>query len=505
MACDACYDPAVTRLPPLHRTAVILALAALGVGASPAPLTAAALRPHILLILVDDLGYGDAGCFNAASKIPTPAIDGLAAEGMRFTDAHAPGPLCHVSRYGLLTGEYPFRTDVSVWPQQPVIRRDQPTIASLLKTRGYHTAMIGKWHLGFAEREPDQSWFGGPVDCGFDSYFGIRASTDIPPYFYIRDRRVVEPPIERIAAGKSEGWSPIQGAFWREGGIAPNLKLKDVLPRFTREAIQVIEHHRSEGEDQPLFLYLALPAPHTPWLPAPDYRNQSGAGLYGDFVVMVDHMIGRVLNALKAAGYAEETLVIFTSDNGPVWYDVDVARYGHDSAGGLRGMKGDAWEAGHRMPFIVRWPGHVKANTTSAQTICFTDLFATFAAITGAPIPDGAGLDSENFLPVLTGDQPESGSVRGPLVMESARGLRMIRSGPWKLIEGTGSGGFSDSRDNSIPGPGPGGATAANPPGQLYHLVEDRGETTNRYLDHPEVVARLRSEMERVLARANRN
>ena len=193
-------------------------------------------RPNIVVILVDDMGYGDPGCFNADSKIPTPNIDSLARDGMKFTDAHASGPLCHVSRYGLMTGSYPFRTNVGVWRSKPVIESGQMTIASLAKTQGYRTAMVGKWHLGFQENGYDKPLPGGPVDVGFDSYFGIRASTDIPPYFYIRNDQAVQPPTDRIEANDSDGWSPIQGAFWREGGIAPNLKLAEVLPRFTDEA-----------------------------------------------------------------------------------------------------------------------------------------------------------------------------------------------------------------------------------------------------------------------------
>lgn len=193
--------------------------------------------PNVVIILVDDMGYGDPGCFNPQSKIPTPNIDALARDGMRFTDAHAPGAVCHPSRYGLLTGCYPFRTDVSVWPRSSVIDRGQMTIASLLKSRGYRTAMVGKWHLGFDEKGYDKPLRGGPVDRGFDSFFGIRASTDIPPYFFIRDDRAVAPPTGHIEASHGEGWSPVQEAFWRAGGIASDLKLEDVLPRFTEEAI----------------------------------------------------------------------------------------------------------------------------------------------------------------------------------------------------------------------------------------------------------------------------
>ncbi|MCH7920640.1 MAG: sulfatase-like hydrolase/transferase [Planctomycetes bacterium] len=452
--------------------------------------TATAETPNILIVLVDDMGYGDPGCYNPDSKIPTPHIDSLAREGMRFTDAHAPGALCHPSRFGLLTGQYPFRTDVGQWRRRPTIKEGQTTIASLLRTQGYRTAMVGKWHLGFQENGYDKTLAGGPVDRGFDTYFGIRASTDIPPYFYIRGNHAVLPPTEHIEANDSAGWSPIQGAFWRAGGIAPNLRLKDVLPRFTEEAVKIIGDHAKADTQKPLMLYLAYPAPHTPWLPSPEFQGRSKAGMYGDFLVMVDEMIGRVLKALEKAGMANDTLVIFSSDNGPVWYDRDVERFGHDASGGLRGMKGDAWENGHRMPFLVRWPGRVRAGSVSHQTICFTDMLATFASVTGADLPADAGPDSFSILPVLLGEQREDEPIRGSLVIPSANGTMTIRSGPWKLITALGSGGFSK--------PGRIKPTAGGPKGQLYNLVDDRGETNNLYLQRPAIVKRLSDELARI-------
>lgn len=450
-------------------------------------------HPHVVVILVDDMGYGDPGCYNPQSKIPTPHIDRLAAEGMKFTDAHAPGALCHPSRYGMLTGRYPFRTDTSQWPKKPLIDDGQVTIATLLRDAGYATSMVGKWHLGFAEDGYDKPLPGGPVDRGFNEFFGIRASTDIPPYFFIRGDRAVNPPSGHIAANQSDGWLPIQGAFWREGGIAPDLKLAEVLPRFTDEAIEVI---RRRDAAKPLMLYLAYPAPHTPWLPTPEFEGKSGAGMYGDFMMMVDHEIGRVLAALEASGMAGETLLVFTSDNGPIWYPEDIARFGHDSAGGLRGMKGDAWEGGHRMPFIVRWPGRVAAGSTSRQTVCLTDLMATFAEVVAAVLPPSAGPDSFSLLPVLEGRQPDDKPVRGPLVMQSgSNGAMVIRAGDWKFIDRPGSGGFSPS-----PKPQPG-----DPPAQLYNLREDPAERNNLHRQHPERVAELtRLMMEIVDAPASR-
>ncbi len=449
-------------------------------------------KPNVLIILVDDMGYGDPGCYNPKSKIATPNIDRLAREGMRFTDAHAPGPLCHPSRYGLITGRFPFRTDISVWPKKPLVAAGQATVASLLKSQGYRTAMVGKWHLGFLEDGYDKPLPGGPLACGFDSYFGMRASTDIPPYFFIHGDRAVNPPTQHIAAHNSEGWSPIQGEYWREGGIAPDMALKDVLPRFTEEALGVIRSHAEEKQDTrtPFMLYFAPTAPHTPWLPSAEFAGKSGAGMYGDFAMMVDAEIGRLLAALDTADIAKDTLVIFTSDNGPAWYDSDVQRLGHASAGGLRGMKSDAWEGGHRMPFIVRWPGRIKAGTVSEQTICFTDVLATLAEVCGAKMPDDAGPDSFSFLPVLQGTQPADKPIRAPIVMQagSAASMMLIRSGDWKLINGLGSGGFS--KPSSIkPAPG-------EPAVQLYNLRTDPGERTNLAAEHPEKVKELLAAMQ---------
>lgn len=452
-------------------------------------------HPNIVFILVDDMGYGDPTCYNANSKTPTPNIDSLARDGMRFTDAHASGPLCHMSRYGLLTGRYPFRTNVNLWRKQPLIKAGEATIATVLKSAGYRTAMVGKWHLGFDESKGyDHPLPGGPVDCGFDSFFGIRASTDIPPYFYIRDDRAVAPPSNQIEARNTEGWTNIQGEFWRAGGIAPELELKDVLPRFTDEAIAVIDDHATSTSEQPLMLYLAYPAPHTPWLPSKEFQCKSGASMYGDFVMMVDHMIGRVLSALDKAGMTDDTLVIFSSDNGPVWYEHDVDRFDHDSSGGLRGMKADAWECGHRMPFLARWPGRVPAATTSDQTICFTDMLATFASIVDQPLSAADGPDSFDVSPAFFGK--DDGPIRDALVIRSGSKHMTIRMGDWKMITALGSGGFS--KPNRIK------PAQRDPAGQLYHLGRDLGETSNRYLQEPAVVERLKKRLAEIEAGPHR-
>ena len=441
--------------------------------------------PHVVVVLVDDMGYGDPGCFNPKSKISTPNIDALASQGMKFTDAHAPGPLCHLSRYGLITGCYPFRTDVTKWPAEAVVGEGQETIATLAKRAGYRTAMVGKWHLGFKEQGYDQPLRGGPIDCGFDSFFGMRASTDIAPYFYIRGDRAVQAPTSTIEENRPESGLPVQGAFWRGGGIAPDLELKDVLPRFTQEAVRVIEEHAGANDDQgPLLLYLAYPSPHTPWLPSEEFAGKSGAGTYGDFVMMVDHQIGLVMEALRSEGMEEDTLVVFTSDNGPVWIDDDRDRFGHDSAGGLRGMKGDAWEAGHRMPFIITWPGVIQPGAVSEQTICFTDLLATFSDIFEQPIDGVDATDSYSILRELLGVQPTDQSVRPPVVTQAGSAPEMfaIRGKNWKYITALGSGGFSKPKRVEPSGD--------QPTGQLYDLENDPGETVNLFDEHPQVVAK---------------
>jgi arylsulfatase A len=399
--------------------------------------------------------------------------------------------VCHPSRYGLLTGQLPFRGDDGAWRERPSIAADRTTIASLLQRENYPTAMVGKWHLGFTEQGYDQPMTGGPVDRGFDTYFGIQASTDITPYFYIAGDRALVPPRDTIPDPNSEGWSNIQGAFWRGGGIAPNLQLDQVLPRFTDGAVGVIRDHARRGVEVPLFLYLAYPAPPPLWLPSAEFQGVSGASMYGDFVAMVDYMVGRVLTALEQSGMADDTLVIFSSDNGLVWFPEDVAKYDHDAVGGLRGMKGDAYEGGHRMPFMVRWPGKVKAGATSDQLICFTDVMATLAEVTGHALGPADGPDSISFLPPLTQAAARVDGRRESLVLQSSRGLFSVRSGKWKYINGAGSGGFSGRNERGI--------KMADPEKQLYNLEADPAETTNLIDAHPDVARRLEQQLEAIL------
>ncbi|HEX4149624.1 MAG TPA: arylsulfatase [Pirellulales bacterium] len=436
-----------------------------------------ARRPNIVLILADDLGYGDPGCFNAKSKILTPNLDRLAAEGMRFTDEHSAGALCTPTRYGLMTGRYPQRTTLEP-ARSPCIEEGRMTVASLLADRGYQTAMIGKWHLGFDKQGWDKPFGGGPVDRGFASFFGIPLSTDLPDYYYIEGDRVVAAPSLPIAEHHSPGWSKVQGEFWRAGKIAPGMQLSEVLPNFTDRAVQIIGEAKRQ---QPLFLYLAFSSPHTPWLPSAEFKGRSEASMYGDFTMMVDQAVGRVLKALEQAGMADDTLVMFTSDNGPQWDPADIERLGHDSAGGWRGKKGQPYEGGHRMPFIARWPGKVKAGSASRQLMSHCDVMATLAAITGSELPRDAGEDSFNLLPVLLGLQSEDQPIRETLMLSTGRTI-FVRQGPWKLLQ---------TQGKIKPG------EAA---GELYNLADDPAEAKDLYAQHPEIVERLTQLKDRLVS-----
>jgi arylsulfatase A-like enzyme len=447
--------------------------------------------PNIVFILADDMGYGDVGAYNDNSRIPTPHIDRLATQGMRFTDAHAAAAVCVPSRYGLLTGRHPHRVRTQDWRERPLIDAQRTTLASALRDRGYTTYMVGKWHLGFENDDGydcSRPLRGGPVDRGFDHYFGIPASLDQPPYFYIRDDRCVEAPTDTTTGNQSdaEQWTDIQGAFWRSGDKAPGFEHEAVLPRFEREARSYLNTHREKRAREPLFLYMALAAPHTPWLPPDSLRGTSEAGLYGDFVRQVDETVGRVLETLDRLDMRDNTLVVFSSDNGPVWYQADVERFGHRATDRFRGMKSDAWEGGHRVPFLARWPGRIPENTTSDQLLSFTDLLSTFADV-GGPSLAGESTDGINMQPVLTAERD---SVERDGAVFQGVYYKAVRDGPWKLIPGLGSGGFISTPNTRPPGPG-------EPDGQLYHLGNDPGEQNNLYDERPAVVDRLTEQLRR--------
>ena len=445
-----------------------------------------AAKPNLVFIMMDDLGYGDTSCYNPQSKIRTPHIDALAESGMRFTDAHSPCSWCIPSRYGLLTGRFPTRTD------DYHIKAGTPTIASYLRDRGYATGMVGKWHNGFDNKNEWNGVLGdGPCGCGFETFFGIPHSLDIQPYLYIENDRAVQPPSLEIERGKvvtqgiypTEGWNDIQGAFWRKGKIAPGFKHDEVLGKFTARALEFLD---KQSKAKPFFLYLAYAGPHTPWLPSREFTGKSGAGIYGDFMMEIDEHVGQIVKKVKD-DFAENTLIVVTSDNGPVWYEKDVERLGHNSIGALRGMKGDALEAGHRVPFIAAWPGRIPAGGTCDQTVCFTDLLRTMSAIIGEPLQAGVGIDSVDISPLLFGEG--SRQVRDVTVHQGIK-LAAIRKGDYKLIPGQGTGGTFNERKP------PEGA----PKAQLYNMKKDPGESNNLYANPEYATVRkdLESELEKL-------
>ncbi|HEX5023971.1 MAG TPA: arylsulfatase, partial [Agriterribacter sp.] len=388
--------------------------------------------PNIVYILADDMGYGDVSINNPESKIATPHIDGLAKQGMRFTDAHTTSSVCTPSRYSLLTGRYPWRSRLPVGVlrgySRTLIDAGQPTVAALLKTKSYTTGVVGKWHLGLdwvpkdaftdsikpafnknnlygitQEMNPDHINFseapvGGPTTQGFDYSYILPASLDMPPYCYLENDRLTESLTAHTDGNKLE--SGYTGPFWRAGLMTPSFDFYDVLPAFTRKANDFIK--KQAGSQNPFFLYFPMPAPHTPWVPGENFKGQSQAGEYGDYVQEVDDAVGQVLHTLDSMGLSENTLVIFSSDNGPYWRENFVDQFHHKAAGPFRGMKGDAFEGGHRVPFIVRYPGKVKAGTTSNLPTTLANLMATCAELVGEQSKRFETEDSYSILPVLT-------------------------------------------------------------------------------------------------------
>ncbi len=453
------------------------------------PARAAADSPNVVYILADDMGYGDVSCLNEKAAWKTTHMDRLASEGMIFTDAHSGSAVCTPTRYGILTGRYAWRSrlksGVLSGKSRHLIQPERLTVAKLLKRNGYHTACIGKWHLGWdwAEKEGNSKEIdysrpvrNGPSVNGFDYSYNHSGSLDMAPYVYVENDRVTAPP-DRVTDNKD-----YQG-FWRKGATGSDFEHLDVLPNFTRRAVRYVRSRAREKT--PFFLYLALPAPHTPILPTKEFAGKSGTNPYGDFVLQVDDTVGQVMKAVEEAGVAGNTLFIVTSDNGcsPRAQFEELARFGHDPSGVFRGHKADIFEGGHRVPFLVRWPAKVKAGSRSKETICLTDLMRTCADLLGAPLPDHAGEDSVSFLPALLG-QKAAKPLREATVHHSINGSFAIRAGDWKLALCPGSGGWSAPKPN---------AAFKNklPLVQLFNLRQDVGETTNVAGEHPEVVARL--------------
>lgn len=487
-----------------HQILSALALAcilspATGLAAEKSP--AKSTLPNILVIYADDLGYGDTHVYNPErGKIPTPNIDKLASEGMRFTDAHSSSGVCSPSRYTLLTGRYHWRSRlqkgiVGLW-ERPLIPADRLTLAGMLREQGYQTACVGKWHLGRNwPIEPGQKEFlavngtnpqisaeqqkvwddifakpikGGPVDVGFDYYFG----TDVPnwpPYVFIENEHTLGIPNAVLSPDQlRNNMASIQG---------PALKgwdLKKILPALTTHACDYIK--TAAKKDKPFFLYMPLTTPHTPLAVNDEWKGKSKLGDYADLVMETDDVVGQVLAAIAATGEADNTLVIFTSDNGTAPYIgvPQLEKNGHYPSGPLRGYKSDVFDGGHRIPFIVRWPGKVAENTVSDQLVHQADLMATFASITKFELPETAGEDSQDISAVLANGKSGGRTVA---ISQGANGLLSIRQGSWKLIFGKGSGGWSKS--------------IAQQRGQLFNLANDLGETKNVFQANPEKVKEL--------------
>lgn len=421
--------------------------------------------PSIVYILADDLGSGDVSCINKDSRIATTHLDGLARQGTIFTDAHSGSSVCTPTRYGILTGRYAWRTRLQSGVldgfSPPLIDPNRMTVASLLRRHGYHSACIGKWHLGMdLPADYTKPIRNGPLAAGFDSFFGISASLDMPPYIWIENDRTVGVPTT------TKTWI-------RPGPAHADFEAIDVLPTITRKAVEYIDQRARE--QRPFFLYFPLNSPHTPILPSPEFQGKSGIGPYGDFVLQTDAAVGEILKALDRNGLAGNTLVVFTSDNGcsPQAGFPALSKHGHNPNHLYRGNKADVFEGGHRVPFIVRWPAKVKAGSTSDRTICLTDLMATAAEILDVRLPDDAGEDSVSFL---------SGR-RETTVHHSINGSFAIRQGKWKLAFCPDSGGWSEPRP---------GKAAGLPALQLYDLAADVGERKNVQADHPEAAERMR-------------
>ena len=449
-------------------------------------------RPNVVFIMADDMGYGDLTCLNPDSRIPTPHMDRLAREGMIFTDAHSGSAVCTPTRYGVLTGRYCWRTRLTSGVldgySRALIEPGRMTVASLLKAQGYRTGCVGKWHLGLTNRQPadySQPLRPGPNEVGFDYWFGIPASLDMTPYVYLENGLPTRPPTETVAAS---GYP----AFWRGGPIADDFKHELVMPRITEKSVEFIDRCGRHHSDNPFFLYFPLTAPHTPWVPLERNGRQSKAGIYGDFVTLVDWTVGQVLQMLDDHGMAENTLVILTSDNGS--HEAQIGKhnngvsvgspnFGHEANHIYRGQKADIWDGGHRVPFLARWPAAVAAGSRCDEPICLTDLIATCAEIVGRDLPLDAGEDSVSFLAHLEGRRP-LGSVREAIVHHSINGVFAIRKGKWKFIDGVGSGGWSGKGDGL--------------PGQLYDMEVDPQERNNLYHDpgHQAVASELKRLLE---------
>ncbi len=450
--------------------------------------------PNVIFVLADDLGIGDLSATSQDCKIKTPHLQKMADEGITFLDAHSPSAVCTPTRYGVLTGRYNWRSrlarGVLSGTSEHLIPADRPTVAHLLRTAGYHTQMIGKWHLGWdwnkipngkkAKIDFTQPVTNGPDINGFDGYYGHCGSLDMPPYVWVDTGKCTAIPVREEGVTRTQdpyGW-------YRKGPISPDFSIPEVLPHLFDKAVAHVSSRAADAKDgKPFFLYLPLPAPHTPIVPVPPFTGASGLNPYADFVMQVDHHMGELLAALQEAGIDENTIVFFTSDNGcsPQANFEVLKEHDHDPSAGYRGHKADIYEGGHRVPLIVRWPKGIKAGQTTGAVSCLTDLYATMRDITGQPTEDLGGEDSFSLVPVFNG---EESTGRTTLVSHSIGGSFSIRQGDWKLCLSAGSGGWSAPRE-------PEAKKRKLPPMQLFNLKSDRGEQNNLVQENPDKVNEL--------------
>ncbi|HEY0826730.1 MAG TPA: arylsulfatase [Bacilli bacterium] len=444
-------------------------------------------KPNIIYVLADDMGYGDISRLNEQSKIRTTHLDRMAEAGMAFTDAHSSSAVCTPSRYSILTGRYNWRSGLKegvLWGYSPsLIEQDRMTVASMLKQEGYHTACIGKWHLGMnwfktgplpEEVDYTKPILDGPLEYGFDYYYGVSASLDMPPYVYIENDRATQTPDHITGNGDNM-------EYWLEGPAAPDFKHHEVFPRLTQKVLEKIDAYAAD----PFFIYFPMTAPHTPILPSPEFAGKSGTNAYGDFVLMCDNAVGQIIRKLEERQIADNTIVIFTSDNGcsPRANYAELASLGHNPSYTFRGHKADIYEGGHRIPLLIKWPNKIQAGTVSDEPVCLSDLMATVAEILMISLPDDAGEDSVSNLPVWLGLNYAK-PLREAIVHHSIDGSFSIRQGDWKLELCPGSGGWSE--------PQPGLEPTGSPRIQLYDLSADIGETKNVYSIHPRIVTFMR-------------
>lgn len=457
-------------------------------------------RPNIIYVLADDLGYGDISIYNPGGKIKTPNLDALGAAGMIFTDAHTSSAVCTPTRYGIITGRYnwrsPLKSSVLTGNSKALIPKSRTTVASLLKKEGYETAFIGKWHLGWdwALKDPGKDSGEGwnakdfdnidfskkvknsPKTLGFKYSYGHSGSLDMAPYVYVENEMPTMVPDTVTESKDKYGW-------WRKGPTADDFVFDDVTPNFFRKSFSYIKE-KSKGKS-PFFLYLPLPSPHTPILPTEEWQGKSNLNPYGDFMMMIDDYMGQLLAVVKEAGIEENTMIIFTSDNGcsPAANIADMKSKGHNPNGIFRGHKADIFEGGHRVPFMVKWPAKIKTGSQSDKTICTTDLLATCADIVDVELADDEGEDSFSFLPLLTDSKTEE-YKREATVHHSINGSFAIRKGNWKMIFCPGSGGWSAPKPNSK-------KIADLPKFQLYDLNKDPKEEHNLYGQFHEIESDL--------------